>query len=314
MLARLEVGPAEIESGSRVARFDLGQPDEQRLGLGRNRSARHPGQRFGKTADGTRIVSGEALGAAERLDGAWRIAQNRARAPEHQPALQVVRRLGQPGLQPRHHLLDIRLLRAFVLEVLPHRQGRSGSVRRAEDGIECVPPGRHEQGCRQHDTAPAGRRPPPAPRFASAGDPEQPALDLEARRPRLSGGDQAALEVALDLGQLVAIDLELEAVARPTGAGGGTPATARARMATAVSSANAGSMPLTAAALASSASSRASRSRSPASSSCKRRPQPRAAAEIGQQQARPPSSTSRGPNHSSQVAGSTGGLSSTKSP
>ena len=201
-------GEAEIVAGPRVLARPLGlELLEEGFRLGRDHAALRDRQRLGEAGLRARVVGGERRGLAVGGDGGRRVVEGGLRAGQHQPALEVVGLVLQPGLEPGHHLLDLRrgALRQLLLA------GGQRLVRQvggAEVEVEGGAQRRDEDGRGQEDEAPlrrgAGRR-----GLGGARRAQQAAFDLEPGGGRLLGPDQAAREVAVDLGQLVAVDGEL---------------------------------------------------------------------------------------------------------
>ena len=265
MVARLEIGPAQIEIGPRVARLDLGQPAEQALRLGRHHAA---GRRRSSASPSpptrTRIVGRErqrAGGTPRRQPGA--LPSTAARAAEHQPALEIVRRRGEAGLQAVRPSAGRRAGRDLAGGSCRDARGWSGRPRRAEHARRAS---RARVGT--SNAAASSDAAPPAPASTGGGSTGRPPAAAAARsravprapprrgsgrargraRPRPAGRDRPRARSAR--------------AARP--AGGGTPATARASTAIAVEHREGGEEhgSCAAQAPASSPSSRRSRSRS----------------------------------------------------
>jgi hypothetical protein len=67
---------------------------------------------------------------------ALRLAEHAARAAEHQPTLEVVRRFGEPSLEAGHHLLDLRPPRVVEPAVVARRDRLVPQAGRTEGGVE----------------------------------------------------------------------------------------------------------------------------------------------------------------------------------
>ncbi len=188
--------------------------------LGRHRAAGGKDLELAEHRRHVGIALGQHSGVLERDDRVVVAPEHVVGAPQHEPAVDVVglrlEALGEPG----DHLLDI------GHAALGHgRRGRqSGALargdrlvfdaRRAEPQIEAAGNQRQrdDDGEGGDQACGVGRA-----RFAcvlGGRRGEQAALDLEPRAVALLGADDAALEVDVELAQLVAVDLDVIAGAR----------------------------------------------------------------------------------------------------